>query len=243
MEDLMQKIQFNNIVNEKISKLEEKIDTLKEEIENKVSSKGGGDKHIRKLTRESEKENSEEKNQLKKIYEEMEELRRQNKKVRLNEIFVPNKPAHIEKYAPHNSYNSFTSNVDENIVNDIMLCHGIHDDFKILLMMGIGVFMKNPNIQYMEIMKRLADMQKLFLIIASSDYIYGTNYQFCHSYLGKDLNLTQEKIIQAMGRVGRNNIQQNYSIRFRDDSLIQKIFLPEINKIEVINMNKLFVST
>ena len=34
-------------------------------------------------------------------------------------------------------------------------------------------------------MKRLADEQKLYLIIASSDYIYGTNYQFCHGYLSK----------------------------------------------------------
>ena len=32
----------------------------------------------------------------------------------------------------------------------------------------------------MDIMKKLAEEQKLYLIIASSDYIYGTNYQFCH---------------------------------------------------------------
>ena len=36
-------------------------------------------------------------------------------------------------------------------------------------------------------MKKLAQNQKLYLIIASSDYIYGTNYQFCHGYLSKDL--------------------------------------------------------
>jgi hypothetical protein len=38
-------------------------------------------------------------------------------------------------------------------------------------------------------MKKLADEQKLYMIIASSDYIYGTNYQFCHGFLSKDLNL------------------------------------------------------
>ena len=48
-----------------------------------------------------------------------------------------------------------------------------------LLLMGIGVFI-HENKEYMDIMKKLAEEQKLYLIIASSDYIYGTNYQFCH---------------------------------------------------------------
>jgi hypothetical protein len=80
------------------------------------------------------------------------------------------------------------------------------------------------------------------MIIASSDYIYGTNYQFCHAYISKDLNLTQEKIIQAMGRIGRNNIQQNYTVRFRDDESIKKLFTEDTEKPEIRNMNRLFVS-
>jgi hypothetical protein len=80
------------------------------------------------------------------------------------------------------------------------------------------------------------------MIIASSDYIYGTNYQFCHGFLSKDLKLTQEKIIQAMGRIGRNNIQQTYTVRFRDDEQISKLFTSETEKPEIINMNKLFNS-
>ena len=92
-------------------------------------------------------------------------------------------------------------------------------------------------------MKELAEKQKLFLIIASSDYIYGTNYQMCHGYIGKDLaDMTQEKTIQAMGRVGRNKIQQEYTVRFRDDNLLKKLYLPCENKPEVINMNRLFTS-
>jgi hypothetical protein len=54
------------------------------------------------------------------------------------------------------------------------------------------------------------------------------------------MKLTQEKIIQAMGRIGRNNIQQNYTIRFRDDEQIKKLFYKEEDKIEVKNMNLLF---
>jgi hypothetical protein len=109
-------------------------------------------------------------------------------------------------------------------------------------MMGIGVFVEQENKEYVEIMKKLADQQKLYLIIASSDYIYGTNYQFCHGYISKDMKLTQEKIIQALGRIGRNNIQQEYSLRFRDMEHINKLFTSETDKPEIINMNVLFNS-
>jgi hypothetical protein len=54
--------------------------------------------------------------------------------------------------------------------------------------------------------------------------------------------LTQEKIIQAMGRIGRNNIQQTYTVRFRDDEQISKLFTSETEKPEIINMNRLFNS-
>ena len=97
-------------------------------------------------------------------------------------------------------------------------------------------------INYTEKVKLLAEQQSLYLIIANGDYIYGTNYQFCHGYLSKDLsNMTQEKIIQAMGRIGRNKLHQNYTVRFRND-IIRKIFMEEEDKIEVRNMNNLFCS-
>ena len=107
--------------------------------------------------------------------------------------------------------------------------------------MGIGVFANHPNNKYMDIMKKLATQQRLYLIIASSDYIYGTNYQFCHGYLSKDLkNMTQEKMIQAFGRVGRSSSQSNYTLRIRNDELILKLYTKDNNKPEVKNMNKLF---
>jgi hypothetical protein len=165
------------------------------------------------------------------------------KRASLNETFVPNKKNHLDKWAESmKKDNSFTSSVDENIVADIMALNGVDNLWKILLMMGIGVFIEHENVTYTEIMKTLADEQKLYMIIASSDYIYGTNYQFCHCFLSKDLNLTQEKIIQAMGRIGRNNIQQDYTIRFRDDSQITKLFTSNTDKPEVVNMNSLFNS-
>ena len=105
------------------------------------------------------------------------------------------------------------------------------------------MFIDNSNAKYIEIMKKLADEQRLFIIIASSDYIYGTNYQFCHGFIGKDLtNMTQQKTLQAMGRIGRNNIQQDYTIRFRTDEMIMNLFTkPEVN-LEADNMCALFNS-
>ena len=176
-----------------------------------------------------------------KIESGLEQLRGMIKTAQLNEIFVPNKSAHKEKWADAvDSKCAFTCDIEESSIIEIMSLNDIDDSWKILLLMGIGVFANHSSIAYTEIMKKMADAQKLYIIIASSDYIYGTNYQFCHGYLSKDLTLTQEKIIQALGRIGRNNIQQEYSIRFRDDEQIQKLFYAELNKPEVINMNILF---
>ena len=43
-----------------------------------------------------------------------------------------------------------------------------------------------------------------------------------------------------MGRIGRNNIQQTYTLRFRDDQQILKLFTSETEKPEILNMNRLF---
>ena len=91
-------------------------------------------------------------------------------------------------------------------------------------------------------MKKLSNEQKLFMTLVSSDYIYGTNYQNCHGYLSKGLNLTQEKIIQSFGRIGRGNIQQTYSIRLRDDDIIKTLFTCEEVKREAVKMNMLLNS-
>jgi hypothetical protein len=157
-------------------------------------------------------------------------------------LFIPNRKEHINKWAKEqDTKNSFTCNISEPIVIKIMMLKDVDDIWKILLLMGIGVFIEHENGDYTQIMKDLAMHQQLFMIIASSNYIYGTNYQFCHGYIGKDLeNMTQEKTIQALGRIGRSNFQQTYSIRFRDDALVNKLFVYEQNKPEVINMNKLF---
>jgi hypothetical protein len=245
MDDIMKKIEFNNALNIKIGKLENELEDAIEK-----NSKGGGegkdkkkhnDKNDKKKSSSSENGNGKSDIGIDKIKTEMDSLQSMIRNAELNETFVPNKQLHIRKWASDmDSNRSFTSDIDESIVLDIMAIEDVDSSWKILLLMGIGVFSTHTSIAYTEIMKKLADQQKLYLILASSDYIYGTNYQFCHGYLSKDLVLTQEKIIQAFGRIGRNNIQQDYSIRLRDDEHINKLFYPELDKPEVRNMNNLF---
>lgn len=247
MDELMKKIEYNNVINEKIYLVESELDAIKEGIEqrakNVVSGKSRSGKDSKKLSKDIPEE-VQNKGALNKMTNEINQLRAMIKRASLNDTFVPNKKNHIERWAPDSSIlNAFTSSVDEQVVADIMALNGVDNLWKILLMMGIGVFINHDNITYTEIMKKLADEQKLYMIIASSDYIYGTNYQFCHGFLSKDLDLTQEKVIQAMGRIGRNNIQQTYTVRFRDDSQIAKLFTSDTEKPEVINMNILFNCT
>ena len=263
MDEIMKKIEFNNSLNEKIDELERELEFMTEKS-NSSSSLASKDGHkLKKESRESSKEGASSSssstnssggvNKMNQMKEQINSLKNMIRSVCLNDTFVPNKIHHLKKWAEEmNVKNAFTSHIEEDTINEIMLLNGVEDNWKILLMMGIGVFSNtngNGNMEsgekrngrYIEIMKRLADEQKLYMIIASSDYIYGTNYQFCHGYLSKDLDLTQEKIIQAMGRIGRSNVQQDYTVRFRDDEQIRKLFSEDTEKPEVRNMNRLLV--
>jgi len=242
MDEIMKKIEFNNSLNEKIADLESNLEYLTDA--SSVTAKDGY--KLKKENRDEDKTGD--KNKITLLKNQIMSLKIMTRSVSLNDTFVPNSILHLKKWAEElNITNAFTSHIDESIVNEIMLLHGVEDTWKVLLMMGIGVFTNDKvgvkiNGAYTEIMKKLADNQKLYMIIASSDYIYGTNYQFCHGYLSKDLCLTQEKIIQAMGRIGRSNVQQNYTVRFRDNDQIKKLFSDDSDKPEVRNMNRLLSS-
>ena len=117
----------------------------------------------------------------------------------------------------------------------------IDNSFKVLLLLGIGVFVREVDSKYLEIVKRLASNQELFIIIASSDFVFGTNYNFCHGFIGKDMkNMTQAKTIQCLGRIGRSAIQSTYTVRFRDDEFIYNLFKTPVVNMEAVNMSKLF---
>ena len=229
-QNVMTKIASNNEVQLKLEKLQEKYENL-------MSSCEEDDGKDRKSER---KENSSP--ELRKLGIEMENLKALIKTIHLDKVYVPNSNEHQQVWTKTYNSNLFTSDIDETNVRKIMEL-SVSDDQKILLLMGIGTFDSSSNVQYLEIMKTLAYEQKLFIIIASTDYIYGTNYMFSHGYIGKDLTqMTQQKIIQAMGRIGRNKVQQDYTVRFRDNAMIDRLFNKCDYNLEAVNMNKLFNS-
>jgi hypothetical protein len=228
---LISAIDFNNRVTQRIHDLNEEIKNMQ-----KDEDKGTGDQEGTQ-TKEKKKEK---KTPYDDKLEMIEVLTSQMKRVHLNRRYVPNTEQHVDRFHRSTlSENRFTSRVMEKDVEMIMSIDGLDDVYKMLLISGVGVFKENMNTDYLEIMKRLAHDQALFMIIAGGDYIYGTNYQFCHGYID-DTGMTQEKLIQAFGRIGRTNNQLDYSIRLTDNSTISKILKHEPLKREVINMNRLF---
>ena len=215
----------------------EKIDELEKQIENEMEKNEQGEHGTEKV--EKLKMN----NECRKFVSEIEKLRKKVMLISLDYKYIPNSRPHQSTWIGDDFVdNAFSPHIGEEFVRQILLLQ-IENNLKVLLLLGIGVLIKDGNADYLELMKVLAQSQHLFIIIASSDYIYGTNYQFCHGVIGKDINnMTQQKTIQSLGRIGRGNIQQSYTVRFRDDDMIRKLFEQQDYNLEAINMNRLFIS-
>ena len=236
LNDIMKCIKNNNDIQENITKQQQ---LLEDKLGISKQNKGDEDKI-------KDKKNSRREQQdpiISEISYELEKLRGKIKSANLEDKYIPNTQNHQRIWTTTPVENAFVPRIEESTIREIMELDVINS-MKVLLLLGIGTFTTNPNVQYMEIMKRLAYEQRLFLCIASSDYIYGTNYSFCHGFIGKDLtNMTQQKIIQAMGRIGRNKVQNEYTIRFRDDGIMMRLFMPVTHNLEAINMSRLFQSS
>ena len=193
------------------------------------------------------------------LYNNIEKKQNELLTLSLDNIHKPNTRTHYNKWKPGDasSYEDsdvFSSSLSDEDIKEIVELYNIKTLYKMMMMMGIGVFsnsimketdnktIQEDNNKYIETMKKLAEQKGLYLIIANSDYIYGTNYQFSHCYLSKDMkNLSQEKIIQCIGRVGRQEKNKHFSFRFRTQEHIDTFYSVVENSIEAENMNRLFV--
>ncbi len=237
--NLMNKIFSNQIQLDKIADLEKKLDSLDVTNNNDEPSKKSS-----KVTFSEKSDHGKMSNEGKDMMKEINQLRKKIYTVTLDPIYIPNTIPHQNIWSPQDETieNAFVSDIGEQNTKKIMGLN-VNNNYKVLMLLGIGTFKYHENKEYMEIMKDLANQQKLFMIIASTDYIYGTNYQFCHGFIGKDLeNTTQQKILQVMGRIGRNNIQQDYTIRIRSNEMIDKILKKQEENLESTNMCRLFNS-
>lgn len=232
---IMSKITNNAKLIDQIEKLERLI-VAKEEKHDRSNDESGSSKSSKKSDKMCKESRA--------WMDEINKLRKGVLSVSLDAVYLPNTRAHQERWTPTGDIyeTAFVSSIGDEMSKIIMQLN-VENHLKVLLLLGIGMFMENADIRYMEIMKQLAEEQRLFIIIASTDYVYGTNYQFCHGFIGKDLTrMTQQKTLQAMGRIGRNHIQQDYTIRFREDAMIETLFTKQAFNREAVHMCSLFCS-
>jgi hypothetical protein len=209
LQELTKQLSYNQGISDKIAQLEKDV-----EDRNKDSDK---EKKMR-----DERVSPE----VKKIQREIESLQSSIRPISLPNAYVPNKLEHLTRFSQEDKLPvAFASDVDALTIEKV-LSTDMEASWKVLLMMGIGVFSAKATPRYLELVKEQVMKQKMYLIVATSDYIYGTNYQFANLYLGKDMMLSQEKLIQTLGRVGRGK-QVPYAIRLRDDSFAKILFTPQ----------------
>ena len=243
-----------NVLTTLISKIERnaelynKITELKKNLEDSLGKEV--DKERKMLKRDDCNDNFANSKQSQQFSDTIAALYGQINLIHLEKKYIPNMEEHkniwIKEPTPQSAKNAFVPIIEEETIKEIMEIE-CTNEIKIMLLMGVGVFTNTDtstsikSTAYTELIKKLSNEQKLFIIVAQPDYIYGTNYQFCHGIIGKDLeNITQQKIIQAIGRVGRQNVQQNYTVRFRETANINKLFSTATDNLEAENMCRLF---
>lgn len=228
-QEIMKKISMNNKLSSEIADIENALSLLDKSDETKK-------------TKMKEKDDDTKSQEVKELYKKLDTLRKKIRYIALETEYIPNTKPHQKKWSSSINEQAFCPNIDEETVKIVMGLQ-IEDTLKVLMLLGIGLFVADAQPEYLEVMKKLAQSQDLFIIIASSDFVFGTNYNFCHGFIGKDMtNMTQAKTIQCLGRIGRSGIQSTYTVRFRDDAFIYNLFkTPTINR-ETDNMCKLFSS-
>lgn len=228
-QDLLKKIDKNNKVSAQLEELEKKLDDITQP-------------DSEKKTKQKEKDEELQSANVKDLYKKIEVLNKEIRTIVLEPEYVPNTKTHQVKWAKEVSEKAFCPSIAEQSIKDIMALT-VDNSLKVLMLMGIGLFIEGVDQKYLELMKKLAAQQELYIIIAASDFIFGTNYNFCHGFIAKDMaNMTQAKTIQCLGRIGRSAIQSTYTARFREDAFIYQLFkTPSVNQ-EAINMSRLFSS-
>lgn len=236
-------IEFNNIIQGKIKIIENQIN----DEETKLNPSGEKDK---KIDRMMDDDNT---SKIKRLQDKMDKLYKSMKKTNISNGYIPNSYEHLIKHNAQNykekypsgtkeTFKPFTSRlVDDDIIR-IVSIPDIEDSWRLLLLCGIGIVSDTMSNEYNIIINDFAFKKKLFMLIASSDYIYGTNYAFHHGYIGKNMvESSRQKLIQAIGRIGRGYTNEHYSIRMRNDEIINILFNESMNNsIEADNMNRLF---
>ena len=127
----------------------DEIRTLEKDVEDALTKSGDMDKEKKMSDMRVAPE-------IKEMMKEIEKKKKIIKVVSLNNVYIPNSLEHLDKWCPGNkNRNCYRCDISEQTVEKIMLIDDIEDIWKILLLMGIGVFTTYKSIAYIEVMKEL----------------------------------------------------------------------------------------
>jgi len=127
-----------------------------------------------------------------------------------------NTEEHIQQFS------KYVKDYDKTLVKQTLDCKNIDinyyvisDDIKFLLYMGVGLYCKDLDAEYCNLVLNLLNERKLAFIIADDSFCYGANYAISSVIINDsigDLNTinTILQLIGRTGRVGKSEIGQAY---------------------------------
>ena len=154
LDNITKTIEYNQEIIDKLSHMEQDYEdgtNLDETKSNKICNERGISSEMRILKKK------------------IEVLKDSIKTVSLADIYITNSKDHLYKWDKQNEHKKsngqpYVSHITDKTVEQIMQIDNIDNIWKLLLLMGIGVFSIHTNSKYTEIMKDLAKSKKLYLI-------------------------------------------------------------------------------
>jgi hypothetical protein len=145
-------------------------------------------------------------NQDTKIDEEIEKIMHRKPEFKFPEILEINTHAHIETFAKYvQSYEKSVLKVPISFDSIDITDFNIDDELKFLLYMGVGLYCKNLDPDYCNLVLEMLSDRQLSYVIADESFCYGANYQISNVIINDDLGNSHSinTILQLIGRTSR----------------------------------------
>ena len=225
--DIQKNIESNDRIQTRINELENTLTSL-------LNDKFGDKEDVKNNSRE-----------IQKIQDDINRLHKKILPITLPYEYIPNTKSHFERFHStdfHNS-NAFSSSLDDDS-NRLIMNLDIDPNSSWHFYWVLGYFWTRKIFDeqdYTIYQTQLKSWQNLddFSLSLQTPITYSESIINSHCYLGKDIkNITHEKIIQSIGRVGRKSQNSVFTFRFRNKEHINKFF-DLSSGIETTNMNRL----
>lgn len=181
-----------------------------------------------------------------KIDEELEKIMHRKPQFKFPELLEINTHLHIETFAKYvKSYEKSVLKVPITYCNIDITEFDIDEELKFMLYMGVGLYSKNLDPDYCNLVLEMLSDRQLAYVIADESFCYGANYQISNVIINDDIgNLHSiNTILQLIGRTSR--VGKSWSGKVYLDTntckrIIQFFNDPIDNSNEGINISKSF---